>query len=401
MEINRKNFEAFFLDFWEGNLSETQKESLIIFLENNPDLRDLFYDYQEVRDIGLVPDESVIFHAKNLLKKNELQPVGNVNQDNWESFAIASLEDDLTPGEMEDFRKFVQLNPLVVKTIDHYRKVYLKPDFRVIFPDKGKLKKTIPLFSNRNVARWTMAAAAAVILGLAVFSVLINREWVGFESQVSQQNLETRSQSVNNHKIEPVLEKASNKTSPEQLADNTAKSIYGKRLKEVDNTSLPAETNPFSEAQPSLTKDASILPKHLKTLAVAQLVFAEKIENVNPEGRNEFSTLFGDLMLRDFLKSESEMVADRGKTTLGKIIANMGNRFIDAATSEEVNNSLVVQLASKGKEKVTGIPGLLPVYRTNESEGKKETFLAISEGFSIYRSKTTDDNKPEKTINEP
>ena len=37
--INRNNYEAFFLDYHEGNLSDGLKKELLLFLDNNPDYR--------------------------------------------------------------------------------------------------------------------------------------------------------------------------------------------------------------------------------------------------------------------------------------------------------------------------------------------------------------------------
>lgn len=402
MEINRNNFEAFFLDYWEGNLSAIQKESLAIFLENNPDLRDQFTDYQEVSDVNLVADESIVYNSKNLLKKNEFQPVGNINQKNWETFVIASLEDDLTPKEREAFRKFVLLNPQISKIIDQYRKVYLKPDYSVVFPDKGEIKKSISLSFPSKIVRWSMAAAAAIILGFTIFSVYFNDKVVGkHDVEITQQTKENKANPVDNHKEEQFLQNPASNTRLKQVADKTREIIPENSNSEVANMNLQEISKQLSKERTPFQRDLNQFPAHMNSLAVAQLVCEQGDENVIPEDRNQYASLFDDLMLRDAIQSEIDLVANKEKTTVGRIISNWGNKIINVVSSEEVNNSLVVQLASKGKEKITGIPGLIPVYRANESEGKKETFLAISENFSIYRSKATEAGKSENAINEP
>jgi len=40
MQIDRNNYESYFLDFLEGRLSEQEIDNLLTFLRNNPDLED-------------------------------------------------------------------------------------------------------------------------------------------------------------------------------------------------------------------------------------------------------------------------------------------------------------------------------------------------------------------------
>ena len=69
-KINKHNYEAFFLDYYEKNLSTEEVAELMLFLENHPNLKEEFEDYEE---IILEPDTTVIFENKNSLKKNSLQ----------------------------------------------------------------------------------------------------------------------------------------------------------------------------------------------------------------------------------------------------------------------------------------------------------------------------------------
>ena len=40
MKINRNNYEAFFIDYLEGNLDEKMVDDFIEFLQQNPDLKE-------------------------------------------------------------------------------------------------------------------------------------------------------------------------------------------------------------------------------------------------------------------------------------------------------------------------------------------------------------------------
>ena len=40
MNINRNNYELFFIDFYDGNLTDAQKHELDLFLAENPNLKE-------------------------------------------------------------------------------------------------------------------------------------------------------------------------------------------------------------------------------------------------------------------------------------------------------------------------------------------------------------------------
>ena len=68
MSINRHNYEAYFLDYYEKNLNPAQVKELMSFLDHNPDLKDEFNDFEL---ISLESDNQVSFPSKQSLKKNE------------------------------------------------------------------------------------------------------------------------------------------------------------------------------------------------------------------------------------------------------------------------------------------------------------------------------------------
>lgn len=68
MNINQQNYEQFFFDLVEGNLSSQQEQEVLAFAEANPELKrelDLF------RSSFLDPADAVVFEGKESLKKGE------------------------------------------------------------------------------------------------------------------------------------------------------------------------------------------------------------------------------------------------------------------------------------------------------------------------------------------
>lgn len=404
MQINRNNYEAFFLDYWEGNLGIQAREDLSLFLEMNPDLQREFYEYDEVKDFCLVPDKSACFDAKNHLKKEIFKACGSVNHENYETFIIASLEGDLSKAEAKDFNGFISLNPSIKKVIEQYRTTYLNPPENIIFKDKDLLKRKTVFLSQRAITQWSWAAAAILIFGVAIFYVILSDQSTIVTNQISQ-----NSQPVINklgHEIK------SNYKLPEPEINNLSGSIdnnYSDIKPDQNGDDRLVKTNNSQKTNhPDIVKSVESKLEVVKSdrlqndvhpliaIASSENLFLNNKQKIIIEYREEFSMIFNDLLLRDVLKNDTENPITR-KSAMGRVFANLGNKIINRNNPDEVNNSLVSQIATRGKETLSGFSSFLPVYRTVENEGKKETYLAFSESFSIYKSKTTDDYKPEKT----
>ena len=99
MEINIHNYEAFFLDFIEGNLSASAVKKVKLFLAAHPELD---AELAEFENIQLTP-ANIHFSEKNSLKKNTETVVSD---DEY----IARLEGDLTEIETEKFDHRISLN---------------------------------------------------------------------------------------------------------------------------------------------------------------------------------------------------------------------------------------------------------------------------------------------------
>lgn len=61
--INKDNYEAYFLDYLEGNLSEKDKKELELFLIENPKLGEELKAYDN--SLFLIPDMEISLRKKN------------------------------------------------------------------------------------------------------------------------------------------------------------------------------------------------------------------------------------------------------------------------------------------------------------------------------------------------
>lgn len=82
--INKDNYEAYFLDFIEGNISEKDREDLERFLKENPCLTNELDSYD--KDLVLTPDETITYNDKTKLKKYI------IHRPNWAVYSsVASI----------------------------------------------------------------------------------------------------------------------------------------------------------------------------------------------------------------------------------------------------------------------------------------------------------------------
>gem|GEM_PF-1798970 len=167
--ITRLNYEAFLVDFYEGNLDPLTKNQVELFLIENPDIKDEFDAFSE----SLFIDENVVFEEKELLKKSVIDFISPEYQ-NIDEFLVAGVENELSLVETIKFKKLLLTNPEIAQEYKLYEKTVLQPDLKITFTDKNTLKRSfIPVLSVQMLKRVTYYSAAAILLITLLF---VNRD---------------------------------------------------------------------------------------------------------------------------------------------------------------------------------------------------------------------------------
>ena len=168
MDIHRNNYEVYFLDYLEGRLSEQEIALLLAFLEENPDLEDELYQYENI---------TLIEHDVNLKNKEVMfkstDDFSSVNEQNFPEFCVAHFEKHLGPKGEQMLKDYLELNPSLIKEYNLYGKVYLEYDPSVRMPGRNQLKH----ITVAPIRRWlfTAAAAAAILIFALLLFPLNNR----------------------------------------------------------------------------------------------------------------------------------------------------------------------------------------------------------------------------------
>ena len=161
MNINRNNYEEYFLLYADKELSAAERNMVEMFVQQNPDLEEEFVMLQQS---VLKPDISIRLEDKSiLLRKDEF-----INHVNYEEKFLLYTDNELTLPEIEETEKFVLANPSLQTDFTLLQQAKYQPDPSIVFPDKNLLYKkedegkVIP-FNWRYLA-------AAILLGIGLWT---------------------------------------------------------------------------------------------------------------------------------------------------------------------------------------------------------------------------------------
>lgn len=159
-KINISNYEAYLLDFMEGNLSEADCALLREFVLLHPEL-----------EINLEDTELVTLEAESISlgSKENLKKSGVTFSD--EHF-IGYIENTLSSEEKEQLELACSADAALAKELRLYKSTILETDTSIIFKDKSSLRKQSKIIYFN--ARVFVSAAAALLLIFGLWFVFRN-----------------------------------------------------------------------------------------------------------------------------------------------------------------------------------------------------------------------------------
>lgn len=188
-KINIENYEAYLLDYMEGNLSKEDVVALQSFIVLRPELD---IDLSELELVELNSD-ALQFEGKNELKKSPAQLLSDEQYINY-------IENNLTAQDRKAVEAIAAKYPEAHTELELYKKTIVTPDSTIVFENKSSLKKetkVLWLFS-----RQTLSMAAAILL-LVAFVVLFRLYNNGTTTELSS----NKNNSITNTTIQKVNDK--------------------------------------------------------------------------------------------------------------------------------------------------------------------------------------------------
>ncbi|MEP7143139.1 MAG: hypothetical protein ABI707_09730 [Ferruginibacter sp.] len=159
MNINRHNYETFFLLYTDNELPAAEKKAVDEFVDANPDLQEELVMLQQS---VLMPD-NILFDDKRSLLKNEFIPTQAQEK------LFMYLDNELNPTQKNEIEGLINTDADIKKEWDILQQTKLTVS-AIVFKDKQSLYRKE---TGRIVTfKWWRVAAAAVFIGFGLWSGL-------------------------------------------------------------------------------------------------------------------------------------------------------------------------------------------------------------------------------------
>ncbi|HYF32630.1 MAG TPA: hypothetical protein VD993_16005 [Chitinophagaceae bacterium] len=172
MNINRYNYEEFFLLYVDNELTAAERAAVEAFVQENPDLEE---ELVMLKQSSLRPDMSVKFPGKSSLMKPEAAEL--VTETNYEEFFLLYVDDELETLLRREVEQFAASKPQYRQELNLLLQTKLETPISIVFPDKSLLYKESDKERKPVIMMWwrVAAIAAMVLLALGIFWINNNK----------------------------------------------------------------------------------------------------------------------------------------------------------------------------------------------------------------------------------
>jgi hypothetical protein len=375
MEINRENYEIYFLDYHDGNLNPGQVAELLVFLEANPGFKEEFEAYD---DILLVPDLTVSFSEKASLKKNNVPDSGIINLSNYENYFISQSEGLLSPKEVLLLEAFLKNHPELNADYELYQKVHVLPDNTITFPAKSKLRRSV--LNTRRFLYSSLAAAASLALLFSIYIINGNK---------TETELMAVQESTTNKMSSNIRPKAQRKSQPENsitAADNNKKDIAFKNLTERTSTPTNIDSKANTTERVAVAEVRSVKCSGVVSRDLVEPKYAFIRQSKNCPAK--YTQLFDQVKLADHMKNEPAFtpVSSSPKNVLRSGLEKLGSVFTGKEVPVDrnvINFWTIADLGISGYNLLTDKD--LKLLTQSNDKGQVEAYALKGDEFEIER----------------
>ncbi|MBC7696110.1 MAG: hypothetical protein H7141_11760 [Burkholderiales bacterium] len=224
--IDIYNYEAYLLDFSEGNLGGELQMELELFLIQHPELN---VDLSEVSLVELDKEE-ICFPKKNNLKKSESDLISEIQ-------FISYIENQIPLDEGLIIEKSCASNPSLTTELSLYQQTISRADLSITYSDKNKLKRRPGIiWFDFSIVQYASAACVLFLIGLFVLWPKLGK--TNFDSQLAEHKKITPSVKENNALTQKKEADSEIKTEPITIPQNSNKQ---KKINTRNNASISKE----------------------------------------------------------------------------------------------------------------------------------------------------------------
>jgi len=166
MNINRHNYEEYFILYMDNELGSEERRMVEEFVQLHPDLKE---ELEILQQFKLTPDTNIVFAGKDELLKGE--EASSVTLSNYEEWLMLYTDNELDAEQKEVVEQFAAKNPVVQQELTLLLQTRLQPE-RVVFTNKESLYRREEKVRALPI-RWWRAAAAILLIGSGITTAII------------------------------------------------------------------------------------------------------------------------------------------------------------------------------------------------------------------------------------
>ncbi|MEO8861868.1 MAG: hypothetical protein ABI358_10620 [Ginsengibacter sp.] len=158
MDINRDNYEEYFLLFADNELTDSEKVAVILFLKENKDLEE---EFSMIHHTISKPEQNIILDDKSFLFKNN--SLSLINDKNYEEILVLYHDNELTNNERNEVEQFLSKHESLQNEFELIGQARLTAENEVVYPNKKLLYRKEKSGRVVPLMFWRMLAAAVFI----------------------------------------------------------------------------------------------------------------------------------------------------------------------------------------------------------------------------------------------
>jgi hypothetical protein len=226
MEITRKNYEIYFIDYLEGNLNEKLVDEFLEFLKQNPDLKKELKAFKAYE----AEEEEIFF-----LKKENLYKEKYDSQEEFNIAVIGIIEDTLSPEEIYNFQNYLNNHPEKEKDFNLFQQTKLKADKTLTFKHRNRLYKT----SSTKRTIFFISKIAAIIVLFFSITILLRKHseietpesYIVKVTKIEKDKTKKGSQAdIKKSKLKPAIKNTNNSKSTKSIREKTRGRVDEKEM---------------------------------------------------------------------------------------------------------------------------------------------------------------------------
>ena len=360
MNINRYNYETFFLLYVDNELSASERKSVELFVQENADLE------PELRSIleTTLPEEVINFKAKEQLYKKEIDEVAI--QENL----LLQLDNELDPVIAMHMESLIIADNNIENEWKILQQTKLDPTDKIVFENKSLLYRHE---KDRVITMrfWKMAVAAVILFGGLFIGISLLKKSGPAENSTAKKMITPATQ----EKVNKNNTGTTNNNSFDSLQINISENIATVKGTEqnkaasspvVNNNTAPGKRETVGDINlikeeknisPKISLDNINKDESNKTIAA---VVSDK--NRNPDTKNERPVEIANISMKDKIKAPEAQIIDYNsvpampdsyaKTTVFNESAPDNNNKIFYINEEKITRSKIGGLFRKVKRTI-------------------------------------------------